>query len=882
MVLSLYRRGGSAGPAAGTGATVEGADVSAASGVVKISGSGTTVEGSDTSTGTGSVSLPAGLLAFGFSTSAVTNSGNAVTTTGGTTQVAGSTFVVFTAGTSGSVTSVTDNKGNTYAQKASGNFNGTNQWMTAWVCENGTGGSGHTVTVNYGSTSSNGAAFVEVLNGAGLDVISAVADTSVPSITTTGNDAVLSFTAGPNFTTYTAVSDTFGNILTSSLAGATNGVEFAVGGKIQTSPGSVSDTFTYTPALSPYGQVIVGFKPKVTYKSYGAFNNLGVGGSNPWTATVNYVAGQPIVVGGGDSGTSPSISDTAGLTWNLLANNTANSNTQKLWYAIPPTSGTTTISVSNTTTDFMGGWVLVFTANAGTPTNAVLSSNGATAAATHFSTTITPSAAGNAEFWWYHGGNTPGTPTPDAGTVQLAGWFTAGWQGDYLFAPTTNPVTSTSPVTLGFTSTADFQTYNFISFEVPSAIPTGSSATGSGTTVEGADVSSGTGALGLSGTAAITEGADTSTASGVVTVSGTAAITEGADVSSGSGTAGSTATGTAAFTEGADTSTATGVVTITGTASFTEGADTSAATGAVNVSGTSAITEGADTSTASGVIGVAGTAAITEGADVSSGAGAAGSSAAGTGASVEDPDVSSATGVVTITGTASITEGADTSTATGSVNAAGTAAITEGADTSTASGVVTITGTAAFTEGADTSTGTGTAGSAAVGSGATVEDFDVSAGTGALGVSGTAAITEGFDTSTAAGLVVIVGTGATVEGSDISAGTGSTPIVITSADALLLWQIYKLHGLSSDPLVVTASSRTAGDITQTVSGTTTVTVTTTGNSAALGQGVSTMIQELAALHGISTPLTTTPTTRSAGTINQTLVSANGTVTVTRQ
>ncbi len=110
----------------------------------------------------------------------------------------------------------------------------------------------------------------------------------------------------------------------------------------------------------------------------------------------------------------------------------------------------------------------------------------------------------------------------------------------------------------------------------------------------------------------------------------------------------------------------------------------------------------------------------------------------------------------------------------------------------------------------------------------------------------------------------------------------SSSYAITAAQAKLLYEIYLLHGLES-PLVVGSTSRVAGEVQQTVSETgSTVTVTTTATPEFAVGDPGLMIEELAALHGLTAPLVVSPTTRTAGTIQQAFSTSGSTTTVTRQ
>lgn len=106
--------------------------------------------------------------------------------------------------------------------------------------------------------------------------------------------------------------------------------------------------------------------------------------------------------------------------------------------------------------------------------------------------------------------------------------------------------------------------------------------------------------------------------------------------------------------------------------------------------------------------------------------------------------------------------------------------------------------------------------------------------------------------------------------------------LITKAQALRLLQIHLLHGLGASPLVVGASSRSAGAVEQTVTQAgTTVTVSTSAGPTVFVGDPGMMIDEIAALHGLTTNLVVTPTSRTADTISQVLAQSGATTTVTR-
>jgi hypothetical protein len=106
--------------------------------------------------------------------------------------------------------------------------------------------------------------------------------------------------------------------------------------------------------------------------------------------------------------------------------------------------------------------------------------------------------------------------------------------------------------------------------------------------------------------------------------------------------------------------------------------------------------------------------------------------------------------------------------------------------------------------------------------------------------------------------------------------------IISPARARLLYQLALLHGLDvSNPLTVSATARSAGALVQGVSGTDTVTITTSTAPAYSGD-LDAWIDGLAALHGLTVPVTVTASTRVAGAISQTINTTAGITTVARQ
>lgn len=335
------------------------------------------------------------------------------------------------------------------------------------------------------------------------------------------------------------------------------------------------------------------------------------------------------------------------------------------------------------------------------------------------------------------------------------------------------------------------------------------------------------------------------------TVSGTLAATEAGDGLSASGTVTSGASpvvGSLESTEGADLSAASGLVLVRGALASTEGADNAAMPGRVLVQGTLAPTEGADTAAAAGTVSTpaaVGALAVTEAADVASASGLV--LVAGALASAEGVDTAAASGTVTTlpaVGVLAATEGDDVAEASGVVLVRGAAAALEPGDSASLAGIVLVQGAAAATEAADAFAAAGDVREAPV--------------TGELLAS------EGADAATAAGTV------------------GTLSLSITAEQALLLQQVAQLHGLLQ-PLTVSPTQRVAGDVVQSVvEAAGAVTITTASRSDTLHADPGAMIEQLAALHGITAPLVVTATQRSAGAIVQAIAATPQATTVTRQ
>ena len=141
----------------------------------------------------------------------------------------------------------------------------------------------------------------------------------------------------------------------------------------------------------------------------------------------------------------------------------------------------------------------------------------------------------------------------------------------------------------------------------------------------------------------------------------------------------------------------------------------------------------------------------------------------------------------------------------------------------------------------------------------------------------------------AAGSAVATGVGGKILGTvgtvEIGGGVVGVPAGSYVIDAVQQSHIHRmalLHGLDSgNPLVVSPTSRAAGALVQSVTGTDTVIVTTTAGPDFSGN-VDTWIEGLAAVHGLSAPLVVTAISRTAGAVSQTITTLDGVTTVARQ
>ena len=103
-------------------------------------------------------------------------------------------------------------------------------------------------------------------------------------------------------------------------------------------------------------------------------------------------------------------------------------------------------------------------------------------------------------------------------------------------------------------------------------------------------------------------------------------------------------------------------------------------------------------------------------------------------------------------------------------------------------------------------------------------------------------------------------------------------ITLTAIQAKRLEAVLRLHGLI-DPLVVTPTSRGDGTVTQTLSGTGPVTVTT-NSLPAFGAPTPARLDDLARWYGLIDPMIEQDASRSDGTLSQSVVTSGTTTTVT--
>lgn len=313
------------------------------------------------------------------------------------------------------------------------------------------------------------------------------------------------------------------------------------------------------------------------------------------------------------------------------------------------------------------------------------------------------------------------------------------------------------------------------------------------------------------------------------------------------------------------------------------------------VSGTLSASEtGSDTFSSTGNVTVKGSLAVSEtGSDAFDSQGSLTSALVGDLHATESgSDSFTSSGKVTVKGSLSATESADTFSSSGKVLVSGSASLSEsGADAFDCQGSVLANSAVGDLHGYESGSDSFTSSGGVVISGAmsvseTGSDSFLASGdiivNGSLDASESGA--DAFEANGYEELIVQGSLDASETGNDTASLSGEldTIFTLTANQALLLRKIHSLHGLSS-PLVVSSTSRVAGDVVQVVAENGgTVTIETTGGNDTVSGNIGLLIEELAALHGITETLQVTETSRYAGSINQTINFVEGITTITRQ
>ena len=218
---------------------------------------------------------------------------------------------------------------------------------------------------------------------------------------------------------------------------------------------------------------ISGVGPAPTKLVYTNYDTTALSGANAVSQSISYSAGQPIIVVGMycQSSTTPSISDTRGLSWSVLGqykNASASVGQVIVWVATPSTSNSTVITIGG---DSFGVTQRVIThQNAGTPILLGGASIGAVSVATPLGMSVNPTSNGSA-LWLFIADfqATTATITPDAGNVyeQIYQNNASHTAGD--MAPVTQPLTSNATVAFTGNTKAATTSTSWIAIEVPLA-----------------------------------------------------------------------------------------------------------------------------------------------------------------------------------------------------------------------------------------------------------------------------------------------------------------------------------------------------------------------------------------------------------------------------
>ena len=392
--------------------------------------------------------------------------------------------IIATAGFGSAVTaSITDTAGLTWTLVGSNTANAGGQYVWATV----PGSSGSTTITTHASTTAywsmrvithSGAAGLLPVNVSNGNLGFIGSPTSFgPTITPTTNGSAL----------WVAVND-FQGIATPFTANTGNTAEGIVQLGSHVSDGFIRPTtqpvttnsavtLTGTAATSTNISWVAFEIPAATgpkYTDYGFYTNTGGSGTASLASgTISYVNGQPIVVEAG-AGPALTISDTSGLTWTQLATQSVIGNPQYVWYAIPSSSGTTVITLTQASgTAYFGFHVVAYTSGAGTPTGAILGSisgGGGISSVTAFSQNITPTSSNSVVWMTMLCGYGPAAPTVNAGTVISDNSVISGNVSYFTLSTAVSPLTSNSMVTLSGSTNASFQTVEWIAYEVPAIV----------------------------------------------------------------------------------------------------------------------------------------------------------------------------------------------------------------------------------------------------------------------------------------------------------------------------------------------------------------------------------------------------------------------------
>lgn len=182
------------------------------------------------------------------------------------TSTTGSTFVICVSYNSnpGAPTSVTDNKGNTYALKL-GQTTAVNARF--YICENGTGGAGHYATVSLPFTDYPSLHFMELTGvpAGSFDQVVGAADFSSPYTATTGtlaqaDELILSYISADGSGGTDIYAETSGFTLLGQVNDSSQFWPSAVAYKVVSATTAVPTSWTVTPSVGNTAVIVAGFK----------------------------------------------------------------------------------------------------------------------------------------------------------------------------------------------------------------------------------------------------------------------------------------------------------------------------------------------------------------------------------------------------------------------------------------------------------------------------------------------------------------------------------------------------------------------------------------------------------------------------------------------